>query len=152
MATEPLLAQRLLSYEQEMTHAPPAGVERRQHPRFELMAQVRVKRGQVDYVAELSNISLSGALLHLGTLKPPRWLDIGRIVEIGIIHPIDLEPVAAQGKVVRISQDESDTSVAVSFVELTEDDERGIGRLVVLARQRQPPRPETAGKPPPLPG
>ena len=132
-----------------MTHLPPGGIERRRHPRFELMAQVRVKRGQVDYLAELSNISMSGVLLHLGTLKKPSWIDIGRVLEIGIVHPITLEPVMVHGKVVRISQDEADTSIGANFADLTDEQQRSIERLVSLARH--PDEQGPAASPPPLP-
>ncbi len=53
------------------------GVERRRHERYELMAQVRVQRGGTDYVLDLGNLSLSGALLSLGSLRKPERGDPG---------------------------------------------------------------------------
>ena len=76
--------------------------ERRAHPRFELMAQVRVKRGRVDFIMDLCNISQSGALLDMGSLKTPSWVQTGRVVQIFIIHPEDLDTIAVQGEIMRV--------------------------------------------------
>jgi hypothetical protein len=127
-----------------------SGIERRRHPRYELMAQVRVKRGKVDYIMELHNISLTGALVDMGSLAKPPWVELDRVVEIGIIHPVDLDTVEVKGRVVRIDAGGEHTRFAVDF-ELEDDDVRaGIERLVKLAMASEAPPPERR-RPPPLP-
>ena len=119
------------------------GVERRRHPRFDLLAQIRVKRGSVTYVLELRNISESGALVHTGTLKTPTWLRPLRDVELNILNPEDLEPVHAKGKVVRVSKVEDGTLFAVQFEEIDDSTRVGITNLMNLG--------EAQVVPPPLP-
>ena len=118
--------------------------ERRRHQRYELLAQVRVRRGTVDYVVELGNLSLSGALLSLGSLRKPTWVQIGRSAELAIIHPETLDAVDVQGRIVRVAQDESGWSFAVEFIEPDAQAREGILALVVLAakgKQGPPPLP-----------
>jgi hypothetical protein len=130
----------------------PAGLERRRHPRYELMAQVRVKRGHLDYVMDLQNISLGGALLHMGKLDRPGWLAVGRMLEIGIIHPVHYDTLLVDGRVVRLVEDEEGTSVAVEFCELDSEGSDGIAKLVALAVAGNEGAAGGAGKgPPPLP-
>ncbi len=124
----------------------PSGIERRQHPRFELMAQVRVKRGTVDYVMDLSNISRGGALFSMGTLKRPPWSEPGRVLEICIIHPIELAAIDVKGEIVRVNQSANDTLLAVRFVEMSATLQAQIDRLVELAVDPDAPK-----GPPPLP-
>ncbi|MBW2454264.1 MAG: PilZ domain-containing protein [Deltaproteobacteria bacterium] len=125
----------------------PVGTERRRHPRYELMAQVRVKHGKLDYLMDLVNISLGGALLHLGKLVRPGWLAVGRTLEVGIIHPIDYEPVLFDGRVVRLVEDEEGTTVAVEFDDLGEAGSEDLAKLLKLAMDG----PATPAGPPPLP-
>jgi len=134
-----------------MTSPVPGGVERRRHPRYDLMAQVRVKRGQLDYVMDLVNISLGGALLHMGKLDRPGWLAVGRVLEIGIIHPIDYEPLQVDGTIVRLVEDEDGTSVAVEFEGLSDEGSEGVAKLVKLAMDGASSKSSGAGGPPPLP-
>ncbi len=111
------------------------------------MAQVRVKQGRLDYLMDLVNISLGGALLHLGKLDRPGWLAVGRTLEVGIIHPIDYETLLFEGRVVRLVEDEEGTTVAVEFGDLGEEGMEAIGKLVKLAMDEA----ATPAGPPPLP-
>jgi c-di-GMP-binding flagellar brake protein YcgR len=122
-----------------MDQGAPRGAERRRHPRFELLAQVHVKQAQADYIMELDNISESGARLHLGSLKRPRWIALQRVLTISIVHPIDLDNIDVKGRVVRVEEDLENTVVAVCFVDLDETTERGIARLLETARGPVPP-------------
>lgn len=123
------------------------------------MAQVRVKRGRVDYVLELTNISRSGAMVHLGSLKEPTWVAKNRAVELGVINPEDLETVALSGRVVRILSDEAGSSFAVEFDALDGDAKEGLERLMDLAQRTQSDSPPESAEatapakkgPPPLP-
>ena len=118
------------------------GRERRRHERYDLLAQVRVRRGTVDYVVELTNLSLSGALLSLGSLRKPNWVQMGRATELAIINPETFDAVDIRGRIVRVAQDESGWSFAVEFVEPDDVARQGILQLVVLAaRNKQLPPP-----------
>jgi len=118
--------------------------ERRRHERYEILAQVRVQRGAVDYVLELGNLSVSGALVSLGSLRKPTWVQLGRIAEFAIINPETLDPVTVPGRIVRVAQDEAGWSFAVEFVEPDAAAQKEILKLVVLAargHQGPPPLP-----------
>jgi c-di-GMP-binding flagellar brake protein YcgR len=117
--------------------------ERRRHPRYDLIAQVRVKRGRVDYVLELSNISMSGALIELGSLETPKWVEIGRELEVHIVHPIDLDAIEVPARVVRVEG--TATRFAVEFEEVEAATEAGLARLIAAASGR------ASAEPPPLP-
>jgi hypothetical protein len=129
-----------------MTADEPSGPERRRHPRYELLAQVRVKGAQTDLVASLSNISLSGALVDLGSLDVPRWIDVGRELEVSIVHPESLETVEVRGRVVRLAKDLSGCVCALEFIEPEEEARAGVDELLEHASNHPP-----AKKPPPLP-
>jgi hypothetical protein len=130
-----------------MIDGPPAGAERRRHPRYELLAQVRVNRGREDIVMEMVNMSLSGALIDMGSVDRPRWVDVGRTLEISITHPVSLDLVEVSGRIVRILEDESGTRVAVEFVDPSEEASKGLQDLLDIAAASEAPRPG----PPPLP-
>src|SRR5690606_8351990 len=121
--------------------------ERRKAPRVELMALVRVKRGKVDLVMELSNISLTGALVDMGSLRPPSWIKERRVVDIGIVHPDDLHVIESRGRSVRIEKAANTTRFAVEFVEVGGSVRRDLERLMARPRSSAPPR----RMPPPLP-
>jgi hypothetical protein len=129
-----------------MLEAPPSGTERRRHPRHELLAQVRVNRGREDIVMEMVNISLSGALIDMGTVQQPRWVDVGRALEIAITHPVSFDLVEVVGKIVRILKDETGTRFAVEFDDLNAEGAAALQSLVALAAEG-----ETRRGPPPLP-
>jgi len=127
--------------------------ERRRHERYELLAQVRVKFGKIDYVLELGNLSRSGALLTFGSLRKPGWVNLGKLVDVGIIHPESGETVELSGKIVRVHQDAEGYGFAVEFEEPGEDAARGLQQLIELgARGTEAPaaKPRSRG-PPPLP-
>ncbi|MBN4050353.1 PilZ domain-containing protein [Desulfobulbus sp. AH-315-M07] len=135
---------------------------RRRHERFELMAQVRATRGRVDYILELTNISLSGVLLHLGTLETPPWVGKDRMVEVSVINPKDLESVDLRGRIMRVAaDDEGGISFAIQFEGLDAQATAGLERLIAVAQRTDAPTPKASGDddspadskkgPPPLP-
>lgn len=129
-----------------MSNDEPSGADRRRHPRYELLAQVRVKGTQSDLVMSLSNISQSGALVDMGSLDTPSWIDVGRELDVGIVHPDSLDLVEVRGRVVRLTKDENGCVFALEFLESTNDTRDGLEELVVHASTLPP-----AKKPPPLP-
>jgi hypothetical protein len=127
--------------------------ERRRHERYELLAQVRVKFGKLDYVLELGNLSRSGALLTFGSLKKPGWLSLDKVVEVGIIHPESGDTVELSGTIVRVHQDAQGHGFAVEFSDPEEDAARGLLEVIELAeRSVDAPAPKRPpARPPPLP-
>jgi len=134
-----------------MTADTPRGSEdRRRHSRYEILAQVGVSHGAQDYVLELTNISRSGALVHLGSLRKPLWAVVGRIIDLSIIVPVDLDAVEIQGRIVRLEQAGTRWGLAVEFTPPTTAQQDGIARLIALGRPQPPPLPPGM-KPPTLP-
>ena len=125
---------------------PNLGAERRRHARYELFAQVRVQRGREDLIMELVNISQSGALVEMGRIARPRWLEVGRDLQIAITNPDSLALVSLTGCVRRITQDETGTGFAVEFTESDVETTHALEELIALAAATAPP-----GGPPPLP-
>ena len=127
--------------------------ERRRHPRYELIAQVHVKQAKTDYVVELRNISRSGALVLLGTLPKPTWIDVDRRLELSIVNPETLDPVPVGATVLRIQRDERGLSFAVDFGVLSPPTQAAIERLIQLGRPQPPPLPTPPARhqSPPLP-
>lgn len=129
---------------QAQAQAEPQAVERRRHPRFEVMAQVRVKRGRNTYVLEVLDVSESGALVDLGTLARPLWLLVGRRVELHLF-PLEpdreLAPIATWARVVRVVAAPGGYRFAVEFEPETPGLREGIARLIALSSPRPPPLP-----------
>ncbi len=124
--------------------AHPQAIERRRHPRFEVMAQVRVKRGRNTYVLEVLDVSESGALVDLGMLTRPVWLLVGRRVELHLF-PLESEgelaPVATWARIVRVVAAPAGYRFAVEFEAETPGLREGITRLIALSSPRPPPLP-----------
>jgi len=80
--------------------------DRRRHERYDLIAQVHVKNAREDFVLELGNISTSGALLLLGSLGRPSWIDVDRLVDLSIVHPVTQDTALLHGRVMRLQRDE----------------------------------------------
>ena len=126
--------------------------DRRRHQRFDLIAHVRVKRGRVDYVMELTNISRSGALVDMGTLDRPKWVSLDGEVEIGIIHPESLDIVPLTGKIVRVQRVGDSIQFAVTFIAPDEHAAELDGLIAYAqATSQAPPPTEPPAGPPPLP-
>ena len=80
---------------------PPAYTERAE--RYALMAQVRVRRSDIDYVLDVIDISLSGALIDLRELARPKWLKVRQEVLLTLL--LDGEQQELTGEIVRIAAD-----------------------------------------------
>lgn len=102
------------------------GIERRRHERFDLMAQVHVKHGTVDFVLELVNISESGAMLELGSLKAPPWVRAGKDVSITLFDEETLEDIVIAASIVRAL----DNAFAVCFNNVTDELREAILRVI----------------------
>jgi hypothetical protein len=122
--------------------------ERRRHQRYDIMAHVRVKHGTVNYVLDVTNISLSG--LFVSTLGLPRTLQFstGQSIELNLFFAEVAENVRVFGRIVRMVEREDPPArgFGVEFVDVDEEAKLGIALLVETARSSDVPRP------PPLPG
>jgi hypothetical protein len=122
--------------------------ERRRHQRYDIMAHVRVKHGTVNYVLDVTNISLSG--LFVSTLGLPRTLQFaaGQSIELNLFFAEVAENVRVFGRIVRMVEREDPPArgFGVEFVDVDEEAKLGIALLVETARSSEVPRP------PPLPG
>jgi len=110
--------------------------ERRRHNRVELLAQVHARFAPEDLLLELQNISLSGALLLLGNVKRPPWVDVDRALELAITNPRTLENVVVFARVVRVQRDEQGLSFAVVFSDMDPVTQRGTEDLIQLGSKR----------------
>lgn len=112
--------------------------DRRVYPRYEILAQVRVREGLVDHVMEILNISRGGALVDLGDAKRPRWVEIRRELDVRLFDTEGATLVETGAHVVRIVETLDSRTFAVEF-DVVQDDET-IRRACA-----------SAAKPPPLP-
>lgn len=113
--------------------------ERRVHPRYDLLAQIRIRHAEVDHVLAILNLSRGGALVDLGTEPRPRWLELHRVVELRVFDGEGGTTLSAKGKVVRVAETIEHRTFAVQFDELVEE---RVVRNVLSAAGRPPPLPE----------
>ncbi len=114
--------------------------ERRSHPRYNLMAQVRVDSESINYVLYVRNISMSGLLLS-GEPEGREHLCVGRRVELDIFSLADLENVRIQGEIVR---EHVEGGYGIAFTEMSDESRAALEDLVEFARER-------SVHPPPIP-
>lgn len=125
------------------------GGERRVHPRYEILAQVRVKYGRITQVLEVRNISLSGLFVTVTDPKRLSKYRIGQTIEMDLFVADELENVRVTARVARVA-DERTTGppgFGAEFVDLPPAAREAVARLVDLAARRSIPPPQ----PPPLP-
>lgn len=120
---------------------PPAYPERAE--RYALMAQVRVRRSKVDYVLDVIDISLSGALVDLGELARPDWLKIRQHVLLTLL--LDGVQQELTGEVVRIVEDLEGSRFAIRYTpDVAVDELRQL--LMAHGRSLPPPLPGSRGR------
>jgi hypothetical protein len=127
-------------------------VERRRHPRYDLAAQIRVKYGRVNYIMQVSNISLSGAFIRCDNLEQLPWFHVGQEVTLDIFDIEDLENTTVAGRIVRKvdAGDSGHPGFGVQFVNLTVEARDRLFELVALAARlsaQPPPLPLAGGNP-----
>ena len=118
--------------------------ERRRHPRYEILAQVRVRPADTDFVLEVKNLSMSGALIELGSLERPVWVKIGRRVELTLFVPDQARSAEVSGPIRRIVEDTEQCAFAVQFEGISAE-ARSYLELILGPRRSLRP------KPPPFP-
>lgn len=121
--------------------------ERRRHQRYEIMAHVRVKRGTINYVLDVTNISLSGVFVSTLGLSRAGQFSVGQSLELNLFLADVAKNVRVLGRIVRLVDRDAPPArgFGVEFVDMDEEAKLGIGLLVETARTSDIPRP------PPLP-
>jgi hypothetical protein len=121
--------------------------ERRRHQRYDIMTHVRVWHGTVNYILDVTNISLSG--LFVSTLGLPRsgQFSAGQSIELNLFLSEVAENIRVLGRIVRlVDRDDPPTrGFGVEFVDVDEEARLAVSLLVEAARSSEVPRP------PPLP-
>jgi hypothetical protein len=109
--------------------------ERRRHPRYDIMAHVRVKHGTVNYVLDVINISLSGVFVSTVGLPRRTKFITGQSIEMNIFLPDEVENVHVLGRIVRTVEQEDPPicGFGVEFVDIDEKARVGIALLVEIA-------------------
>lgn len=121
--------------------------ERRRHQRYSIMAHVRVTRGTVNYVLDVTNISLSGAFVSTLGLPPTAAFRAGQSIELNIFLSESTENIRVFGRIVRTVErnDPPARGFGVEFTDVDDTARLGISLLVEIARTSETP------SPPPLP-
>ncbi|HUT79081.1 MAG TPA: PilZ domain-containing protein [Polyangia bacterium] len=121
-------------------------MERRTEPRFDVFAQIRVRRGTVNYVMDVRNISRSGMFVATGSLECQPWFRVGQFVEVDLFIHEELENVRLDGEIVRLveSGTKEKQGFGVRFSELAPAVREVLDDLISRAQQK-------SVTPPPLP-
>jgi hypothetical protein len=125
----------------------PMSEERRRHQRYDIMAHVRVRRGTVNYILDVTNISSSGAFVSTLGLPRAGQFSAGQSIELNIFLSGVAENIRVLGRIVRMvdREDPPARGFGIEFVDVDEEARLGISLLVEAARSSDIPRP------PPLP-
>ncbi len=123
------------------------GKERRGQPRYDIIAQIRVKRGHVNYLMDVRNISYSGAFISSDRLKDLPWFREGAELEMHLFTTEDLHNVRVSATIVRIVGDGKGPrpGFGVQFEKLNEQQLQDLYHMVAFASTQ-------SIHPPPLPG
>jgi hypothetical protein len=124
----------------------PPGNDRRRHPRFEVLAQVRFRRAKTIHVLDVGNISQSGLFVRTPDEKMLHKVQVGEALELDLFTQEELENVRVPARVVRIVAEGPATSwgFGLQFTGLDADAKVGIERFVARASalsERPPPLP-----------
>ena len=120
--------------------------ERRKYPRYDILAQIRVRRGRVNHIMAVKDISLSGLFISADSAQELAAFRVDQEIEMDIFTPEALENVRVMGRIVRVSdrQESGELGFGVEFTEIDETNLREIARLVDIAAR-------ASISPPPLP-
>ncbi|MCP4675264.1 MAG: PilZ domain-containing protein [Deltaproteobacteria bacterium] len=107
-------------------------IERRTFPRYDVMAQIRVKRGRVNYIMDVKNVSLSGLFVTSDSVKQMPWFRVGQELEMDVFTTEDLVNVRINGHIVRVtdSDDEGQAGFGVEFTSLPDKDKEKLSLFV----------------------
>jgi c-di-GMP-binding flagellar brake protein YcgR len=120
--------------------------DRRRHPRYEILAQVRFRRAATIHVLDVANISTSGLFVRASTEAMLRKVTVGERLEIDLSTEHDLQNIRIVARVVRIVGEggAANWGFGLEFAELGAPAREALDRLVAEAAA-------DSLKPPPLP-
>ncbi len=120
--------------------------EQRDHPRHEILAQVRVAGERSTHVMDVANISRSGVFIATPDVLTTPWIKVGEEVELDIFSTDDLENVQLKGLIIRIScqNEPGEPGFGVTFTTASPEERSNLLRLIALTERR-------SIHPPPLP-
>ena len=122
-------------------------MERRKDPRYDIVAQIRVKRGRVNYLMDVRNISMSGAFISSDNVSEFSWAREGTQMEFNLFDLEDLKSVEVKASIVRVigSGDAGRQGFGVRFEDLDPVQKQRLFEMVAYASTQ-------SIHPPPLPG
>ncbi len=80
----------------------PPGRDRRRHPRFEVLAQVRFRRAATTHVLDVGNVSLSGLFVRAPDEQTLQQVRVGEVLHVDLFTQEELVNIRADVRVVRI--------------------------------------------------
>jgi len=121
--------------------------ERRGHPRYDVMAQIRVKRGRTNYIMDVKNISISGMFVESESIKNMPWFRVDQELEMDIFTTEDLDNVRLKGRIARIidSGEKENDGFGVEFEEPEPEVLKQLAGIVERSSRKSlhpPPLPE----------
>ncbi len=120
--------------------------ERQRYPRYEIIAQVTVRSGNVNYLMDVGNISCSGLFISAENLDNIPLFREGQDLEMDLFTTEHLENIKVTGRIVRFEygSDGGKKGFGVEFTRAIAEDNDELLRLVNMAAE--------SIHPPPLPG
>jgi hypothetical protein len=124
----------------------PPGSDRRRHPRFEMLAQVRFRRATSTHVLDVGNVSVSGLFVRAPDEKLLHQVQVGETLDLDLFTQEELENIRVPARVVRIVVEGPAASwgFGAEFADLSAAARTGIERFVERAAG-------AAARPPALP-
>lgn len=118
--------------------------DRRSGPRYELMAQVQVKKKDISEIMEVKNISVTGVLISTTDRSQIEAFTIDCVVEVDIFSTQNLKNISIAGRIVRGQKNGDEYTFGIEFINLNNQKIKEITELVEIAYRM-------SGQPPLLP-
>ncbi|MBN1772723.1 MAG: PilZ domain-containing protein [Deltaproteobacteria bacterium] len=125
--------------------------ERRRHPRYEILAQVRFRHADTNHVLDVANISASGLFVRVTSEAMLRRVEAGERLELDLSTERELVNIRVKARVVRIvgGGEARGWGFGLEFADLDPPVRRAVDRLVAEAASGSltPPPLPTAREP-----
>lgn len=120
--------------------------ERREYRRYDVAAQIRLKHSLVNYIMDVSDISLSGAFVATEKLDKMPWFKVGEELEMEIFTTEDLENIKVIGMISRVESKSGESGQGFG-VQFTSINDFMRAKLTTLLDSSS----DSSHRPPPLP-
>jgi Tfp pilus assembly protein PilZ len=123
--------------------------DRRRHTRYDILAQLRIKKDDTVYIMPVENVSRSGVFVSSDIPEELPLFALNQELEMNLFTIEGLENIRVVGRIVRITQDEEtmeNRGFGIEFSFMTEAARKQLYSLVALAREESihpPPLPDT---------